>query len=333
MKGMIKMKKTNKKITMAIGMVLGVTVLTGAALASYSTSNGYVVGKNALKGLVKNENYTSTLNMTMSIDGNEIANSSVSELYDRNGDVKLNKTEYLTSNDSYIGETEYKVYVQDGQRVVSYKPVEEEPYSYVDTSEYLFGSTGMFDQLGDTSSNDEKTQEKIIRFAELIGDTFIGDLKNNFVYVSGDDNGATYEINLDAIQIPEVVNAGLSVMFSSMNNEDYRVNGDEDPFLILGTDPIVKNASLKFSVDSEGRLTNADAQFTMSGDGHEANIRINSEMKDYGTTQPQRVDISTLPNVEYINNDVKNGEIATYTVEAENATYNEDGTVTIEVGE
>ena len=42
----------------------------------------------------------------------------------------------------------------------------------------------------------------------------IGDLKNNIIYVSGDDNSSTYEMNLDAIQIPEVANAGLSAMFS-----------------------------------------------------------------------------------------------------------------------
>lgn len=46
---MIKMKSNKKKITMAIGMVLGVTVLAGATFASYSTSNGYDVAKTAVK--------------------------------------------------------------------------------------------------------------------------------------------------------------------------------------------------------------------------------------------------------------------------------------------
>ena len=44
----------------------------------------------------------------------------------------------------------------------------------------------------------------MVNFVELIGDTMIGDLKNNIIYVSGDDNSSTYEMNLDAIQIPEV---------------------------------------------------------------------------------------------------------------------------------
>ena len=49
------MKSNKKKITMAIGMVLGVTVLAGATFASYNTSNGYDVAKTAVKGLMKNE--------------------------------------------------------------------------------------------------------------------------------------------------------------------------------------------------------------------------------------------------------------------------------------
>jgi len=35
---------------------------------------------------------------------------------------------------------------------------------------------------------------------------------------------------------------------------------------------------------------------------HEAAISITLDMSDYGTTKPERVDISTLPNVEYSNN-------------------------------
>ena len=66
------MKSNKKKITMAIGMVLGVTVLAGAAFASYNTSNGYDVAKTAVKGLMKNENYTANMTIKTSLDGNEI---------------------------------------------------------------------------------------------------------------------------------------------------------------------------------------------------------------------------------------------------------------------
>ena len=58
---MIKMKSRKKKRTMAIGMVLGGTVLAGATFASYNTSNGYYVAKTAYRGLMKNENYSANM--------------------------------------------------------------------------------------------------------------------------------------------------------------------------------------------------------------------------------------------------------------------------------
>ena len=143
----------------------------------------------------------------------------------------------------------------------------------------------------------------MVNFVELIGDTLIGDLKNNIIYVSGDDNSSTYEMNLDAIQIPEVANAGLSVMFNPTGD----AYDDSEPYTLLGTDPIVKNVSVKFTVDNEGRFTNLNAEASMigndsNGEKHEAAISITLDMSDYGTTKPERVDISTLPNVEYSNN-------------------------------
>ena len=157
---------------------------------------------------------------------------------------------------------------------------------------------------GTEDANEDKRNQKMVNFVELIADTMIGDLKNNIIYVSGDDNSSTYEMNLDAIQIPEVANAGLSAMFSE-NIADS--DDDSDPYILLGTDPIVKNVSVKFTVDNEGRFTNLNAEASMvgndsNGEKHEATVNITLDMSDYGTTKPERVDISTLPNVEYSDN-------------------------------
>ena len=95
-KGMIIMKAKNKKITMAIGMAVGVTMLAGAAFAGYNTSNGYEVGKTAMKALLNNENYTANTEFKMSIDGAEFEKSTMTELYDRNGDVSMNRMETST---------------------------------------------------------------------------------------------------------------------------------------------------------------------------------------------------------------------------------------------
>ena len=64
-------------------------------------------------------------------------------------------------------------------------------------------------------------------------------------------------------------------MFSTlnMNNQDFD-DEYQDPFMQFGTDPIIKNVSLKFTVDSEGRLTNAEASSTLSGNGHEGTVEF-----------------------------------------------------------
>lgn len=291
-KGMIIMKAKNKKITMAIGMAVGVTMLAGAAFAGYNTSNGYEVGKTAMKALLNNENYTANVEFKMSVDGAEIATGSISELYDRNGDVRLNRTEktYFAAYDE-INSYEGTSYCQDGSYITTYS-LDGGTRTRVYNGD-MYSGKGTFDILNNANDEDKDTTNKVVRFVELAADTFVGDLKNNIVYVSGDDDSATYEISLDAIQIPEVVNAGLSAMFSSMSRYD-----NEDPYMVLGTDPIVKNAYLKFTVDNEGRLTDGVANVTMSGNGHEAAVDVTLIMSDYGTTVPQRVDISTLPNVK-----------------------------------
>ncbi|MCC8170167.1 MAG: hypothetical protein LIO59_07415 [Oscillospiraceae bacterium] len=276
----------NKKAVTAIGLAVGITMLASAAFAGYSTMSGYEVGKTACKALTENENYTSEVVFSMSVDGEEIMNESVIELYDRDGEVSLNIME--TDYDCFNSETYFQEYVQDNMSIQVYN--NEDTYIYPISRVY-----GAFDQLNGADAEDKKTYDKVIRFAELACDTFMGDLKNNFVYVSGDNDSATYEINLDAVQIPELVNAGLSAMFSSMSEYD------DLPYMVLGTDPVVKSASLVFTVDNEGRATDAAGNITMSGEGHEAAVDISLKMYDYGTTEPQRADTSTLPNVNVIN--------------------------------
>lgn len=319
------MKLTRKRMTTAVGMAVGVTLLAGAAFASYNTSNGYEIGKTAVKGLMNNENYTVEGKLALLIDGENVNTTEIKELYDRNGDVKLNRNEKSETSEAYsgyMGSASYEEYIQDNDRIsVYHRP----PNGDVQTSVYrgenyynTFGSNASFDLMID--DEDKETANKIIRFVELVADTMIGDLKNNIVYVSGDDSSSSYELNLDAVQIPEVVNAGLSAMFSSMNQYD-----TEDPFMIFGTDPIIKDASLKFTVDSEGRLTNAFVSSTLSGNGHEGTVEGSLKLYDYGTTKPERVDISTFPNVHIydMNEDgTINSEAADTSVETEAAEKN-----------
>lgn len=296
-KGMIKMKKNSKKLTAAIGLGLGITIFTGAALANYSTATGYDTFKTAAKGLLRNENYTMNAKIGFSLDGKEISGDEVTELYDRDGDAKLNRTDQGFDRDG-IG-TAYKQYLQDNTYISTYETAEgDQSTSVLDNAENYYGR-GTLDSMATVKNDDDKkTINKIVRFAELAADTFVGDLKNNIVYVSGDDNSTEYEMDLDSVQIPELVNAGLSAMFSAINTSNRDLDEEyKDPFLVLGTDPILKNVSLKFSVDGEGRFTHALVVMSAVGNGHEGEVKAELNISDYGTTKPERVDINSLPNV------------------------------------
>lgn len=282
------MKTMKKRTAAAVAMVVGVTVLAGAAFANYSTSNGYEVGKTAFKGLLDNENYTANVTFSYDVDGENIAKAETTEMYDRASKTMSRKE---ISSDYYSsGEQQYNTWANENERIIYTKSADGTEYSEGYTS---YGFYGNFDMMGTADENEKETNQKIVRFVELLGDTLVGDLKNNVVMTASDDNSTTYEINLDAIQIPELVNAGLSAMFSSVGTYD-----SGDPMMKLGTEPVAKSASLKFTVDNEGRLIDGVATGVMAGEGHEATVSMSLSMSDYGSTVPETVDPSTLPNYE-----------------------------------
>ena len=156
------------------------------------------MAKTAVKGLMKNENYTANMTTKISLDGKEISSDTLKELYDRNGDVKINKENKVSS---YDYNSEYREWVQDDANIISSMHYDGEKRTLVEenASEYLnlFGGFGGFDKFYTEDANeDKKKNQKMVNFVELIADTMIGDLKNNIIYVSGDDNSSTYEMNL-----------------------------------------------------------------------------------------------------------------------------------------
>ena len=280
------MTRKQKKMTAAIGIISGAVILTTAALASYGTANGYQAGKDAALKLMENENYTAECSVVLTTDGSETETFGVKELYDRNGDVVLNRVATQNNDVSKKFEEEY---IQDG------KSIDITPYgTFVDFFENSGAQIGLFDLGNIMTAQDRTRMQKYIRFGELLGDTLVGDLKNNVVYVAGDENTSTYELSLNSVQIPEFINAGLSALVSSGN---YKLDG-----ITLTGDPYISSLDLKFTVDKEGRLTDGTFKAALDaededGTAHSFGIDASLKLYDYGTTQPQRIDISSLENV------------------------------------
>ena len=300
--------KFNKKSIMAISLVVGAVMLSTSAFANYINSSGYTACKEAGKRLLKEKNYTLALDGKVNIDDEEAYSTNIKQLLDADGDVKLN----LISKSTDCGDvTENEEYFQDGQRITGHKYTYTETDGSVTTNndmEYYVHDDEMYssDSVGDlfnVSENSNDLIDKEIRFAELAMDAVVGDLKNNVILVNTDNDINTYAIDLESYQIPEIVNVGLSLA-TGFAVPDYEYTEEElqqeykySPGLKVAKDMKVDNGNLKVGLDNEGRLVSADCTINFSGkdlsdNPHNASIVFSISVSDYGTTQPQRFDIS-----------------------------------------
>jgi hypothetical protein len=299
----------NKKLTAIIAMVVGAATLATAALANNGNASGYTVYKNALKDLLRQENYTMNASARFLYDDKEFDALETTVLYDQNGDVIINRSD----KNKYFGEEEHSSdeYVQDGLMIYSTGTRENgEKGYYVRSIKDRYGDDKNF-SVFNLGIGKQETEDKVINFAEALADTFVGDLKNNFVMTEADDNGNTYEMTLEAFQVPALVTSGMDMM-SAMIKEQLEdtefASGDpeEGMMQMLADNPKIKNAKCLVKVDSEGRLTKNLLSGTIEGGGHTMTLEIELNMSDYGTTQPQRLDLENTPNVEYEKNYKKN---------------------------
>ena len=196
--------KHKKHFRTFVCLVAGVMMLTTAVYANYDNASGYSNYKNAVKQLILEEdNYSAEFGASLDVDGTLVGKTE--------GTIKNAGTDYSVYNNtmeagSSENVNEYYTYKNGGINY-NYYPESNKYHSYE----------------GDANSKlidlDDATAQKAVRFVELLADTFVGDLKNNFVMVSDEDGVRDYVVNISGSQVPEVVNAGISLMFTTYNNE------------------------------------------------------------------------------------------------------------------
>ncbi|QIB68530.1 hypothetical protein Ami103574_03985 [Aminipila butyrica] len=208
--------KGRKHAVTAICLLVGMFVLTSAVYANYDDARGYTNYKDAVKDLAFYEdNFAGNMKMDIAVDGETYASMK--------GDFKIDGKDYFWSTSSEeAGESDSKfentTTVRDGVSYYylpesnSYRVTEEEGNFRVDTS--------------------DPTVKKSIRFAELFADAMVGNLKNNFVLESKEGDERHYSVDVSGNQIPEVINAGISLMFTTVNNQSMT----EDPYQITFED-------------------------------------------------------------------------------------------------
>lgn len=277
--------------TAAAALGAGVCIFATTALANYITPSGYDALKDSLKNFTKGgyDNYTLKADLKLKIDEQDIAVTAMTEKYDKGSNASLQRG--YSSNTLDKAYTE-KLYLQDGK---AYSVFDGKTHELYEASYYR----GM---LGDLKIlDDDDRANKIIRFTELLTDTVVGDMKNNFVYLGEENGQRTYEIALDKVQIPEVINAGLSALTSIEGSDDYTDN-DDDPIAKLQKEAYIDSAHLKFSVDENNALTSANGSVTLAGadkgaNAHNIGLEFNMSISDRNSTKLEKVDLNSLPPI------------------------------------
>ena len=310
------MNLKKKKTIIAVSVITGACVLAVSAFANYSTANGYDVYKKGIKSLIGQENYTLNATASLLTDGEKSLETTLTEKYDRNGEVVLNAVHNSKELIGECYESGYREIIQGGKSYYYYNNGENNIW---EVNDYRSDKGGTLDLI---PADEKETADKVIRFAELLTDTVVGDLKNNFIYISDTESGgAKYSVSLDAIQIPELINAGISAV-CSLNSYDASYNDNEyyknltpsDVDYYLYHDATVKSVSCDFEVDGEGRLTDNVMTIEIeSEDGHKLEMKFEINVSDFGTTVPEALD----PNAKVVDSQAEYKAI--YDTEAETA--------------
>ena len=285
MKWRIIMKRKNDKKKLAvISAVIGTCIFATAAFANYQTANGYDVLKKGVFSLADYKRYELKTSLTFDFDGERISSADMEMQCDTENEVKHSKERSKSFGEAeYVSETWY----QDGKFI----------FGDCDSNFYQGYNSTFYGEnpIVPTFSQNEKTNARVMKFVELLADTFVGDLRNNFICVEDGENEDVYEISLSAIQIPELANAGLSALFA-VQNETYSERNLDDAddsdmvFIKMGDDPYVENAKCRFTVDGENRLKNVDINILFvgadeNGARHEMSVGMSGEIHDIDSVQ------------------------------------------------
>ena len=200
--------RKKKHFYTVVSLIVGVIILTTAAAANFENANGYTAYKNALKKMLYADNFTASLDMELIYNDTTQYRSRVDYKLDKDGEVaEYTAAKELEGAASYENETWVVKRNSEAKDGTNYIRISRSGSEWHINRSYDFGITPSF--------GDDEVTRKTIRFVELLADTFVGDLKNNFVLTSNENGVKSYQIILSGNQLPEYVTAGISVLYSA----------------------------------------------------------------------------------------------------------------------
>lgn len=312
------MKRYSKAL---IATGVGVCLLSTAALASFSTGNGYDALKKAAWGFVESDNFTADLNAKASIDGKEVAGYRSFLEYD----APNQKIHSISEETSLLFDDFRSEQWRDSQTEINYAlryyDGEKNGYKY-QVYDYSLSPNSYGTVYGaplEILTGNEDSGRKLLKFMEAFADTVVGDLRNNFTFAGEEDGANCYQISLSAVQIPELISTGVSAVFA-MNSSNIANDGAFDGDDLNNAMEGLKDGNLdsidgKILVNKDGTLRSLTGKVNFAGTSyddaqHEICFDIDIKLANIGTTVPEMLDISTVdPSmVEYVRFDKPTAE-------------------------
>ena len=299
-----------KSITIRIICLAVAFIMLGGAVAYAAiTGSPYETLKKAMIDAVTYRNVTVESEMTLRIDG-------VQQNY------MTEKSHYVAGDEAFLAHSYDDFGNIDGYTYISYygnglilrlSPIEKlgDTVSYHCSIRQQYQranlpqsqNTYMY-ELGDLAIiGPEDKVSASMRFAELLVDTLVGDLKNNITMSTRGDLRIVRG-SLTENQIPELINAGLDVLIEGQNDwydDDY----DRDYFEGWESYEIpIKKLEIKYiggeaEIDADGNLLYIGGVFramvtNILDDASEWELEFNVRFSDIGTSAPA----CPIPGVE-----------------------------------
>lgn len=301
------------------GLGAGAVLLSAAVFANYDSANGYTNCKTALKGLLDCDNMSIDHTTEVSLDGERAMAYYGSLKVHGGGNPSFRAEQTYEEGDASWMSIEQ---MQDGNRIYAYIDENGEKHGrYYQTDTETKSVVAQMNESGNNLGN------KVVSFAETIGDALIGDLKNNFVLTSEEDGSATYSVSLTREQMPSYVNSGISVLASvitsntdvtSMDEADLMPSEKAALAMFGSAEPYVRDAQLTMTVDGELHPTSVICKINFVGydrDGGEHTLSLSTDLElyDFGSTEIEPIseeEILTMDNMSKYYIDTESAEDA-----------------------
>lgn len=223
----------NKFVKSIIGVGLGITLLSGAAMANSGNTQGYEAVKDALKNSKKIKNVTVDAKINVTDNGKKVITTDA--LFKKDKEEK-NANGTITVN---LGNEDIKmnIYKQNDQHYVQFDG-SDDLYLKTKDEECMNGSRHC--KFG--NKNKKHSAEDIEKFEKVI-DILMGDMKEKFVITKKDGNVKEVEFELNENEVPAIVQALAELKCGKNSKIHGNCNELED--CTVANCPIKKSGLLK----------------------------------------------------------------------------------------